>query len=142
MNYLAISGDQRKKFEALKDIGVNASGWGTCAGGTTASLRSARLESWLQYPAIEDLLPFTSLGVTCNRAWVRAPETEVLARRWRRLIVADPEEKRALMKETRDRTIDKLVPAFPGGHVALPLRIETSPVPPMPLSLFLIMLRF
>ena len=37
-------------------------------------LRSARLESWLQYPAIDDLLPYTSLGVTCNRAWVRAPE--------------------------------------------------------------------
>ena len=43
--------------------------------------------------------------------------------------MADAEEKRALMKETRDRTIDKLVPVFPGEHVALPLRIETSPVP-------------
>ena len=129
MNYLAISGDQREKFQALKDVGVRAPGWGKCAKAATASLRSARLESWLQYPAIEDLLPYTSLGVTCNRAWVRAPEKEVLARRWRRLIMADAEEKRALMKETRDRTIDKLVPAFPGEHVALPLRIETSPVP-------------
>lgn len=129
MSYLAISGDQRKKFQALKDVRVKASGWSACARGATASLRSARVESWLQYPAIDDLLPYTSLGVTCNRAWVRAPETEVLARRWRRLIAADPEEKRALMKETRDRTIDKLVPAFPGEHVALPLRIETSPVP-------------
>jgi Type ISP C-terminal specificity domain len=129
MKYLAISGDQREKFEELKNVSVKGSGWVTCADGATASLRSARLASWLQYPAIEDLLPYTSLGVTCNRAWVRAPETEVLARRWRRLIMADPEEKRALMKETRDRTIDKLVPAFPGGHIALPLRIETSPVP-------------
>lgn len=33
------------------------------------------------------------------------------------------------MKETRDRTIDKSVPAFPGEHVAPPLRIERSPVP-------------
>ena len=129
MSYLAISGDQAEKFEALKDVGVNGSGWMKCASGPTASMRSARLESWLQYPAIEDLLPYTSLGVTCNRAWVRAPEKEVLARRWRRLIMADAEEKRALMKETRDRTIDKLVPVFPGEHVALPLRIETSPVP-------------
>jgi len=129
MKYLAISGDQREKFQELKNVSVKSPGWVTCADGATASLRSARLASWLQYPAIEDLLPYTSLGVTCNRAWVRAPETEVLARRWRRLIVADPEEKRALMKETRDRTIDKLVPAFPGGHIALPLRIETSPVP-------------
>ena len=129
IKYLAVSGGQREKFQALKDVGVNASGRGTCARSATASLRSARLDSWLQYPAIDDLLPFTSLGVTCNRAWVRAPETEILARRWRRLIFAGPEEKRALMKETRDRTIDKLVPAFPGEHVALPLRIETSPVP-------------
>lgn len=129
IKYLAVSGGQREKFEALKDVGVNASGWGTCARSATASLRSARLASWLQYPAIDDLPPCTSLGVTCNRAWVRAPETEVLSRRWRRLIFADPEEKRALIKETRDRTIDKLVPAFPGEHVALPLRIETSPVP-------------
>jgi hypothetical protein len=129
ISYLAIPGDQREKFEALKDVGVRSSGWGKCARTATASLRSARLESWLQYPAIDDLLPYTSLGVTCNRAWVRAPETEVLARRWRRLIFAGPEEKQALMKETRDRTIDKLVPAFPGEHIALPLRIENSPVP-------------
>lgn len=129
MNYLAISGDQGEKFQALKEVKVKSAEWGKSAQGATASLRSARLESWLQYPTIDDLLPYTSLGVTCNRAWVRAPETEVLARRWRRLIFADPEEKRALMKETRDRTIDKLVPAFPGEHLALPLRIETSPVP-------------
>ena len=129
ISYLAISGDQREKFKALKDVMVRSPGWGKCARTATASLRSARLESWLQYPAIDDLLPYTSLGVTCNRAWVRAPETEVLARRWRRLIFAGPEEKQALMKETRDRTIDKLVPAFPGEHIALPLRIENSPVP-------------
>ncbi len=129
IEYLAISGDQKEKFQALRNVVVKAAGWSTCARGATASLRSARAESWLQYPAIDDLLPYTSLGVTCNRAWVRAPETGVLARRWRRLIFADPEEKRVLMKETRDRTIDKLVPAFPGEHVALPLRIETSPVP-------------
>ena len=33
------------------------------------------------------------------------------------------------MKETRDRTIDKRVPAFPGERVALPLRVETSSFP-------------
>jgi len=129
IKYLAIPGRKEEKFEALKEIGINTDGWGTCTRDATASLRSARLESWLQYPAIDDLLPHTSLGVTCNRAWVRAPEAEILVRRWRRLVLADPEEKRALMKETRDRTIDKRVPAFPGERAALPLRLETTSVP-------------
>lgn len=129
MSYLAVSGDQKDKFLALNRIGVNAPGWSACARPATASLRSAKVQSWLQYPAIDDLLPCTSLGVTCNRAWVRAPEADVLTRRWQRLIHADPEEKRALLKESRDRTIDKVISPFLGEQPALPLRRETTPSP-------------
>ena len=126
ISYLAVSGNQKEKFLALRHISLKAPGWSACASPATASLRSAKVQSWLQYPAIEDLLPCTSLGVTSNRAWVRAPEADVLTRRWQRLIRAGPEEKRALLKESRERTIDKVISPFPGEQAALPLRSETS----------------
>ena len=129
IKYLVVSGNRLEKFQSLKDVHVVSPEWSDCPANWTAALRPARWNSWLQYPGIDDLLPYTSLGVTCNRAWVRAPDPAVLTERWRKLIVADPEDKRHLMKETRDRTIDKLVPAFPGEAVTSTLRNERSVTP-------------
>lgn len=92
-------------------------------------MRPIQGNSWTRYPSIDDLLPYTSLGVTCNRAWVRAPEADVLMKRWRALVGADPADKRRLMKETRDRTIDKTVSSFPGSPMSATIRNEKSVTP-------------
>jgi hypothetical protein len=129
IEYISVSGGRARKFAGFELIHVNGTGWTGSRTGWTAPLRSSQRGAWSQYPAIDDLLPFTSLGVTSNRAWVRAPDPAVLAERWRQLITADPEDKRRLMKETRDRTIDKRVPAFPGEPATATIRDETSTAP-------------
>ncbi|MGH8603120.1 MAG: type ISP restriction/modification enzyme, partial [Gammaproteobacteria bacterium] len=129
IQYLAVSGSQAEKFSKLDPIHIEDSNWQDCPTGWTASLRPIQGNSWMRYPSIDDLLPYTSLGVTCNRAWVRAPEPDVLVNRWRTLIGADPVDKRRLMKETRDRTIDKTVPSFPGSPMSATLRNEKSVTP-------------
>ena len=107
IKYVPVSGGRADKFAGLEHIHVTGPGWMDSRTGWTASLRSTHDDFWSQCPAIDDLLPYTSLGVTCNRAWVRAPDPEALTERWRQLIAAGSVEKRRLMKETRDRTIDK-----------------------------------
>ena len=59
----------------------------------------------------------------------RAPDADVLVRRWRTLISADIDVKRKLMKETRDRTIDKELTEFPGEGNLRNLRKETGTEP-------------
>jgi hypothetical protein len=129
IKYMSVSGRRARKFAGFEQIHVSGPGWVNSRRGWTASLRSSQRDFWSQYPVIDDLLPYTSLGVTTNRAWVRAPDPQTLFDRWLELITADPYDKRLLMKETRDRTIDKRVPTYPGEPAAKALRDETSTTP-------------
>jgi type ISP restriction-modification system protein/N-6 DNA methylase len=125
IRYLAIAGNQDDKFARLKMAHLDDPDWVLCPTHATASLKPEQDVSWTRHPALEDLMPFTSLGVTCNRAWVHSPSREVLAERWGALIAAPPPEKKKLLKETRDRNIDKVLPAGAGSSVGS-IREETS----------------
>ncbi|MGH8950740.1 MAG: type ISP restriction/modification enzyme [Acidimicrobiia bacterium] len=129
IQYLAVSGKQENKFSKLKRIHVTSTAWQECPKGWTDPLRPVQDNSWTRYPLIDDLLPYTSLGVTCNRAWVHAPEAEILKNRWRILIRASPTEKRRLIKETDDRTIDKVISPFPGLLAGTTIKNEADILP-------------
>lgn len=45
-------------------------------------------------------------------------------KRWRVLISSHPEEKRLLMKETRDRAVNKVIPPFPGSPAGVTIENE------------------
>lgn len=124
IQYLAVSGSQAEKFSKLAPIHVDDPNWQNCPTGWTEPLRPVQDSAWMQYPSIDDLLPYTPLGVKCNRAWVHAPDPDVLVKRWRALVLADPTEKRRLMKETRDRTIDKTILSFPDSSMTVTIRNE------------------
>ncbi|MEV0805029.1 type ISP restriction/modification enzyme [Micromonospora sp. NPDC050200] len=129
IQYLAIPGTRAEKFAGLDSVRLTDSRWRDCPSGWTSSFRPIQPGSWTQFPSIDDLLPHTSLGVKCNRNWVHCPDPDVLARRWHRLIDADAAEKRVLMKETVDRTVDRAMPSLPGEPTSLPLGEETSTNP-------------
>src|SRR5581483_6949049 len=46
ISYLAVSGNQKEKFLALRHISLKAPRWSACASPATASLRSAKVQSW------------------------------------------------------------------------------------------------
>jgi hypothetical protein len=129
VRYLAVSGNQEEKFGRLSPIKLSDPRWLDCPFGWTTNLRPIQGSTWTRYPIIEDLFPLTSLGMTPNRAWVHSPDRDVLSRRWRALIQAESSKKRRLMKETRDRTIDRVLPGLPGAPTARPLIQEMSTVP-------------
>ena len=126
IKYLAISGSREEKFGRLESVHAGEPDFLNCPDGWIAPFKPIQDIKWTRYPRIDDLLPCTSLGVTCNRAWVHGPEPDVLAERWRTLIRSSSTiEKRQLMKETRDRTIDKSIPISPGGQAST-IRRESS----------------
>jgi hypothetical protein len=124
--FIAVAGSQQEKFKRLTSINLTHGAFLDCPIGWDAPFRPVQAGGWTQFPAIDNLLPYTSLGVTSNRAWVRAPDRDSLVERWRELIRAEPSEKRRLLKETRDRTIDKELSGLPGEHPMPTLRQEVS----------------
>jgi len=125
--YLSVTGSQEDKFDALGSIGLDNPKWRKCASEWTAPLRPKQTGAWTQYPNLDDLLPYTSLGVTCNRAWVHAPDAETLHMRWTALVSAiDLAEKRQLLKESPARKVDKAAPPMPGKRPRRALLYEDS----------------
>jgi hypothetical protein len=86
---------------------------------------------WESSPQLKDLMPWSSRGVTPGRVWIYAPDKATLRERWRLFLGANGEERRALLGEARDRTIDSRVAPLPGmtAYDTTPLRTEQREQP-------------
>lgn len=123
--YTAISGSQEEKFRELQSIELCDNRWVECSDGWEEPFGPLASKTWEDLPDIAKLSPYAPLGFTCNRTWVHSPDPDVLRLRWRSLINADQAEKRILLKESRDRTIDRVAKGLPGRAIAH----ENSPEP-------------
>lgn len=127
VRYIAVSGTQAEKFAKLKDVNLDSPGFADCSIEWASSFRPASNTRWASNPCLNDILPMDSPGVKANRTWVVAPEREMLEHRWRALVRAAPARKRELMKETRDRTIDRASSSSTPARGTI--RDETAPRP-------------
>ncbi|HEY2042655.1 MAG TPA: type ISP restriction/modification enzyme, partial [Jatrophihabitans sp.] len=133
VHYVALTGTQKEKFDSLSQLSIKGSDWKECSSSWQAAFRPYDTD-WEAHPLLGNLLPWQQTGVNSNRNWVWAPDSETLQRRWEQLIVASPNEKIALFKETRDRKINRSYVDILGATEALPLvheertRIETTEV--------------
>ena len=126
VHYMAIDGEQQEKFAKLSAVKPDDPTWRVCPADREAPFLPLD-PIWLEYPRLDDLLPWQQLGVTPNRNWVYAPDKVTLRLRWSKLIRADSDEKERLFKPTRDRRLDKTygaMPGIPSGDG--PLREESS----------------
>ncbi|WP_432745429.1 N-6 DNA methylase [Streptomyces sp. JH002] len=106
LHYRSVAGRRTEKFSQLRELRLDDGGWRPVHTGATEPFTPRTASSWGEYPALGDLFPWGSPGVKANRAWVSDPSPETLRRRWRRLFAeTDPEQRSALFKETRDRTL-------------------------------------
>ncbi|MFI9783281.1 type ISP restriction/modification enzyme [Kitasatospora sp. NPDC051984] len=131
IHYYSIAGKRAEKFRQLKEIQLDGDGWRDTHSDGVRPFTPATQSGWEDFPALDDLFPWGTLGVTSNRSWVSTPSAETLRRRWSRLIREDdPAEKGRLFKETRDRTLDRKVTSLPGQPAhKLAIGEETSPTP-------------
>ncbi|MCK9902139.1 N-6 DNA methylase [Frankia sp. Cpl3] len=115
IHYRSITGSRDDKFRQLARIAIDDDGWRDAHRDGDRPFTPNTESGWEDFPALADLFPWGSLGVTSNRSWVSAPSTEILRRRWSRLIREDDSDtKTTLFKATRDRTLLRAVPPLPG----------------------------
>lgn len=106
IHYTAVRGRRADKYQALADLTLNGTQWREARTNWQAPFTPAADTDWDDYPALNDLLPWSAPGVKANRNWVIAPAASVLRERLKRLIVETNATRKAqLFKETRDRTL-------------------------------------
>ncbi|MFB9238382.1 type ISP restriction/modification enzyme [Plantactinospora siamensis] len=113
VRYIEISGAREAKFDQLRLLSPASGRWLDCPTTWPAPFRPASVAKWNDCVPLADLMPWQSPGITPNRTWVYAPDAATLRERWRRLAMAAPQDRAALMKETGDRKVGlALAPNF------------------------------
>jgi len=119
VHYIALTGHRDEKLRRLTELDVDGPGWQLARTDPYAPFTPAATSTWDDFPALGDLMPWHSPGIKPNRTWVYSPDRRVLRTRWEQLITArNPADKRALMKETRDRKITSVVDPLPGQRAS------------------------
>ncbi|MEU9778365.1 type ISP restriction/modification enzyme [Streptomyces sp. NPDC047968] len=129
IRYRSSAGRRSDKYQQLKEITLDGDGWRLAREDAIAPFTPAALSQWDDYPELNDLFPWNSLGVTPNRAWVYSPSKELLDQRWKLLIAAETaEDKEKLLKGTGDRGLDTKLSPLPGARpFSVPIGQETAP---------------
>lgn len=134
IRYRAIGGLRQEKFDKLSSVRLGDGGWRGVRDSWIAPLTPSSETGWDGYPALEDLLPWTSPGVKPNRTWVYAPSIDILNDRWNMLRGAPVAKKAGLFLEKANTKIDQVKTPLPGimdddrGSV---LHDQKSVVPPV-----------
>ena len=114
VHHMSVTGTRKQKFEYLAGVGLSDERWKDCQSGWQDPFLPSSGPEWESYPALGDLLPWHSRGVTTGRNWVYAPDPDTLKLRWRTLIKAKTEQRRQWFVEARDRKLDSRVDPLPG----------------------------
>lgn len=128
---LALTGSREEKLAHLRHTKLGDDGWTPCSDAWRDPFLPEGNERWHTYPLLDELMPWSSRGVTAGRTWVYAPDPAVLTARWARFLRAGRAERRRLFAESQDWNIDRRVKPLPGFAAATTnLAEETGPMPP------------
>lgn len=115
LRYTALTGRRAEKHSQLASLTLDNDRWRVVRSDWKAPFTPSAEGAWDDYPALDDLFPWTVPGVKPNRTWVYAPHPDILTTRWQRLVSEpDPDAKKLLFKESRDRKLDSVVDGLPG----------------------------
>lgn len=114
IRHVTLRGTYPEKIAALSQLGLDDPQWAPVRDSWTAPFTPAPTGSWDAYPALSDLLPWYTTGVTSNRGWVYSPSASTLDERFKRLTQEpDTKTKADLLKSTDTSSIYKTKPPFP-----------------------------
>lgn len=131
VRYLRVAGDRAEKFAALAALDLEGSDSVVIQGRGVAPLTPRSGSDYHAWPEVTDLLPWSHSGCQVKRTWPIGESKALLKRRWRELVAATPRNRRPLLKETRDRTIDSTPSPLLGGAERLRaiLRLDREDTP-------------
>lgn len=103
IRYLDLHGTRQNKFDALSALRLDSEAWQRVRTGWHAPFTPESSGGWDDMPALDDLLPWRANGIMAGRGWVYAPSREVLSERWRTLVLASTQDRKAaLFPDRRD----------------------------------------
>lgn len=127
IKHTTLSGDYEAKMNALSTLTLEDDRWQAVREGWTAPFTPASSGGWDSYPALDDVMPWGSTGVTSNRGWVYSPCRETLESRFRTLVLEpDRSLKAALLKSTPDSNLDRKKKPLPGVVTGSPEDLDTE----------------
>ncbi|MDQ3642704.1 MAG: N-6 DNA methylase, partial [Actinomycetota bacterium] len=131
VRFASVKGARTDKFAALSALTLDGPEWVACPDGWHKPFLPESARSWSALPALDDLLAWSGSGTMPGRTWVVNPSPEVLRRRWKRLVEAQPGEKPQLLTEHKtDRTVNtQLLDNLPGYPPKGPIVSETGACP-------------
>ncbi|WP_238884843.1 type ISP restriction/modification enzyme [Mycobacterium sp. IDR2000157661] len=107
IHYTAVHGRRADKYQALADLTLTGLHWRQARTNWQAPFTPSADTDWDDYPALNDLFPWTAPGVKPNRKWIYAPDQGTLRQRLKTLIAeTDPRRKAELFKETDTSHLD------------------------------------
>lgn len=114
INHVSIEGTKAQKISKMAELTFADPRWQTARSEWTAPFTPAAAGGWDSYPAMEDLMPWFTTGLSANRTWVYGPTTDILETRFRELVYeTDSQKKAELLKATRDSTLTKVKKPLP-----------------------------
>lgn len=115
IRYIELHGTRQAKFDALGTLGLSDPGWRPARTKWRAPFTPESAAGWDDMPALDDLIPWRANGIMAGRGWVYAPSKEVLAERWRELILAPTASAKAsLFPDRRDASSTRGKRPLPG----------------------------
>lgn len=117
VHYTALHGTRVEKYADLAKLGLDDEHWRDARTDWQAPFTPAAESAWDDFPAVNDLLPWSSPGVKGNRTWIIAPAVDVLKRRWGGLRQASSENSPAYFKDSGGSRLDQPKSPLPGSDV-------------------------
>lgn len=108
IKHVTFHGNYETKMRDLSTLTLDDPCWLTVRDGWTDPFTPASKSGWDGYPALGDMMPWASTGVTSNRGWVYSPCEQTLEERFRTLVLEPGQKTKAnLLKTTRDSSLEK-----------------------------------
>jgi len=114
IKFTSLVGTATQKLASLGRLSLDDGAWSDVSDEWTAPFVPGGSAAWRSFPALGDLMPWSSRGVTAGRTWIIAPDLEVLRDRWQVFSNSRRAARRELFIESRDRKIDTTVAPLPG----------------------------
>ena len=114
-HHMKLEGDKAGKLARLRKVSLLDLGWTECPSDWQAPLRPVDVE-WHGDPALPDLMPWRSRGMTTGRQWAYARD-ETLQMRWGELLHA---MWRRELENRAESAIDRPAASFPGSSTRWP----------------------
>jgi hypothetical protein len=114
IRYAVLEGRREAKYAQLANLTLDSETWQPVRPDWHAPFTPASVSDWDNYPALDDLLPWTITGITPNRAWVYAPSPEILQKRWSHLISENSDGRPGLLKTSDTKSIYSKSSPLPG----------------------------